>query len=141
MTKSIPMGRFIRYHLPACLWAILIFWLSSMPRPLPPPMGVRVTDKLYHFMEFFIFGLLLARAFLSIASQGKEQKAILVAAALGIFWGVVDEIHQAFVPGRDASFFDVLADAAGVLFIMVLFWWRVKRRLRTQGQENPRRRK
>ena len=141
MTKYVQMGRFIKYQLPACLWAILIFALSSIPRPLPPPMGVKVADKLYHFLEFFIFGLLLARAFLNIASRGKEHKAVLVAVALGIFWGVVDEIHQVFVPGRDASFLDVVADAVGVLFIMVLFWWRVKRRLRTQGQENPRRRK
>lgn len=128
MAKSVQMGRFIKYHLPACLWAILIFALSSIPRPQPPSMGVKVADKLYHFMEFFIFGFLLARAFLSIASQGKEHKAVLVAAALGIFWGVVDEIHQAFVPGRDASFFDAFADAAGVLFISAIMLWKVGRR-------------
>jgi len=128
LAKSVQMARFIKYQLPACLWAILIFALSSIPRPLPPPMGVKVADKLYHFIEFFIFGLLLARAFLSIASQGKEHKAVLVAAALGIFWGAVDEIHQAFVPGRDASFLDALADGVGVLFISAIMLWMVGRR-------------
>jgi VanZ family protein len=123
------MRRFVKYQLPACLWAILIFVLSSIPRLPPPPVGVRIGDKIYHFVEYLIFGLLLARAFLNLSAQGKERKAIITAAALGIFWGMTDEIHQLFVHGRDASFLDFLSDAAGVLFISTLFWWRVKRRI------------
>jgi VanZ family protein len=123
------MGRFIRYQLPACLWAILIFALSSVPR-LPPPPEMRITDKIYHFVEFFIFGFLLARVFLNMSAQGKEHKAVFLAAALGIFWGVTDEIHQAFVPGRDACAWDVLADAVGVLSVSALIWWRRKKVIR-----------
>lgn len=123
------MRRFVKYKLPACLWTILIFVLSSIPRLRPPQMGVRIGDKIYHFVEYGIFGLLLARAFLSMSSQGREHRTIIMAAALGIFWGMTDEIHQLFVTGRDASFLDFLSDAAGVLFISTLVWWRVKRKI------------
>ncbi len=126
------MGRFIKFGLPACLWAILIFALSSLPRVSPPP-EVRILDKIYHFVEFFIFGYLLVRAFLNISAQGKEHKAIAVATALGIFWGISDEIHQAYVPGRDASALDVLADVLGVLTVAALVWWRRKKATRTRA--------
>jgi len=135
------MGKFIKYWLPACLWAILVFVLSSIPRLSTPPIGVKFADKFYHLVEYLIFGFLLARAFLSMSAQGREHKAILAAAALGIFWGMTDEIHQAFVPGRDASFLDFFADAAGVLFVSAFIWWKMKRKTPTQVTGHSRRRK
>jgi len=134
LARDIQMGRFAKYQLPACLWAILIFVLSSIPRLNPPQVGVRFEDKFYHFMEYLIFGFLLARAFLNMSAQGRERKAIITAAALGIFWGMTDEIHQAFVHGRDASFLDFLANVAGVLFISALVWWRVRKRRVPQSE-------
>lgn len=122
------MGRFIKYQLPACLWAILIFVLSSIPRPFTPLVRVISADKFYHFMEYLIFGFLLARALLSMSAQGKEHKAILAAAALGIFWGMTDEIHQSFVHGREASALDFIADAVGVLVIVAVVWWRGRKK-------------
>ena len=37
------------------------------------------------------------------------------AALLAVLYGLGDEVHQSFVPGRDASVGDVVADAAGAL--------------------------
>jgi len=127
------MNRFVKYQLPACLWAGLIFVFSSIKRLPAPQLGVNFADKIGHFIVYLIFGFLLVRASLSISARGKEKRAILLAAALGILWGIVDEIHQAFVPGRDASFLDGVADAAGVLLISFVILWRVKRRSRVQG--------
>ncbi len=45
------------------------------------------------------------------APLGKE----LPAAAIGIAYAVTDEVHQAFVPGRQGAVRDVLIDAVGVL--------------------------
>jgi VanZ family protein len=118
------MGRFVKYQLPACLWAILIFILSSIPRLPTPKLGVGFVDKFAHFAVYLVFGFFLARAFLSMSAQGREQRAISMAAALGIFWGMIDEVHQAFVPGRESSLLDFLADAAGVLSILAVMWWR-----------------
>ena len=47
---------------------------------------------------------------------------------LGILYGVTDELHQVFVPGRFCDFFDGLADALGVLAGHALYFrWRLRR--------------
>ena len=135
------MDKFIKYQLPACLWAILIFVLSSMPRLSPPLIEVEFADKIYHFLEYLIFGFLSARLFLSMSSQGRERQAVLISIALGIFLGGTDEIHQVLIISRKASFMDFLADVAGVLSASILVWWRLKRRMRAQVEEYPRRKK
>jgi VanZ family protein len=122
------MRSFLKYHLPVLLWAALIFTLSSIPRLTPPPLGIRVSDKVYHFIEFAIFGLLLARTFRHLFSSRRRAAAILSAALTGILGGVLDEAHQMFVPGRDASLLDALADAAGVVAVCAAIWWWTGRR-------------
>jgi VanZ family protein len=117
------MRSFLKYYLPVLLWAALIFTLSSIPRLTPPPLGIRVSDKIYHFIEFAIFGLFLARTFGHLFSSRRRAAAILSAALTGILWAVLDEVHQMFVPGRDASLLDALADTAGVVAVCVIMWW------------------
>ena len=34
---------------------------------------------------------------------------------MALAYGLSDELHQAYVPGRQSSFYDVLADGAGAL--------------------------
>ena len=121
------MGKFIKYQLPACLWAVIIFISSSLPRLRTPDVGLSFADKIIHFAVYLILGLLLARAFQPARAQGRERRAFITAAALGVFWGLADEIHQAFVPGRIASLYDFAADAFGVLFALGVIWWRGRR--------------
>ena len=40
-------------------------------------------------------------------------RVFLIAAVVGLCYGISDEVHQSFVPGREASVFDVLADGVG----------------------------
>ena len=40
---------------------------------------------------------------------------------MGVGYGALDEWHQGFVPGRDASVGDWVADSAGVILGLVLF--------------------
>ena len=37
-------------------------------------------------------------------------------------YGVLDEYHQSFVPGRSVEFYDFLADCGGALLYTALFW-------------------
>jgi VanZ family protein len=117
------MKPFLKYYLPALLWAALIFTLSSIPRHALPPVGFRLSDKIYHFIEFAILGLLLIRAFRHLWPPTRQQSAIFWAALSGTLWGVLDEVHQNFVRGRDPSLLDALADTAGVVFVAVVVWW------------------
>jgi len=117
------MKPFLRYYLPALLWAALIFTLSSIPRLTPPPVGLKLSDKVYHFIEFGILGLLLIRALKYRYGLARWPEAIRRTVLLGILWGVLDEFHQLFVAGREAALLDVLADVAGVLTVAVAAWW------------------
>ena len=40
----------------------------------------------------------------------------IIAILLGIFYGIADEIHQMFVPGRISSISDVIMDSIGSVF-------------------------
>jgi VanZ family protein len=96
---------------PPVLWVLVLFVLSQF-RSVPSPFQVLIipSDKIIHFILYFILGGLLARAKLKSASHAGN--AVLV--ALGGVYGVLDEWHQSFVPGRTPDAMDWLADMAGV---------------------------
>lgn len=37
-------------------------------------------------------------------------------------YGILDEYHQSFVPGRSVEFYDFLADCGGALLYISIFW-------------------
>lgn len=112
--------RFI-YKVPAILYAILIFWLSSIPQDEMPKMALLRFDKLLHLLEYTIFGMLLMLAFTSNNSRRVTERAPLFTLTTGILYGITDELHQWFVPGRFVSVFDLLADAIGIVMGIYLF--------------------
>lgn len=94
-------------------WLALIFALSSIPSTPQPPSEVPY-DKLAHLVLYGVLGFLLAWMLGRRAGGGRER-VIAIAVALSVAYGVSDEIHQAFVPGRDPSIGDLVADFAGAL--------------------------
>lgn len=120
--------RTLFYHLPAVGYAALIFALSSMTLDIEELRPVLTFDKLLHLAEYYILGYLLMRVFTTsggpLLAAGPVTAAILVGSA----YGLSDEIHQFFVPGRDASPVDFLFDAAGVSLAAFTYPW-VRRRL------------
>lgn len=93
---------------------LLIFFLSSQPR-IPGASLFWGQDKIAHFIAFGLLGYLGARA-LRAPGGSRDRLRVLMPAVLTALYGVSDEIHQAFVPGRDAALTDVLADAVGAFF-------------------------
>ena len=93
---------------PALLWAAVLFFLSSRPA-LPTPPALPAADKLAHFAAYALLGALL--------SHGGRRRgtATWLLVALGALYGASDELHQHFVPGRQVSALDWLADLAGTL--------------------------
>ncbi|MEJ2635183.1 MAG: VanZ family protein [Calditrichia bacterium] len=113
---------FTRYQLPALLWTLLIFALSSIPNLAGPDLGFRMQDKFYHFTFYGFYGILLALAFYNQNRFPALRRYFLVFTILfGMIYGLSDEIHQYFVPGRQMDFFDLLADSSGVAFGAVIF--------------------
>jgi uncharacterized protein YfiM (DUF2279 family) len=67
-------------------------------------------DKLAHLLAFAVVGM---AAGLAGGMRGWRMALCCVAGALMV--GGMDELHQAFLPGRSASWADLAADAAGGL--------------------------
>lgn len=108
-------GRLARW-VPALLWAAAIFTLSAQPRLVALPW-VFGWDKLQHCAAYAIGGAALGHA-LRARAAGPWPWA---AAALGSLYGVSDEIHQYFVPGRSSDWRDWVADTLGVLAGIFLY--------------------
>ena len=73
---------------------------------------VDVVSSLAHFCEYTSFGALLANA---LRHHMPLRKAVVVALACGSAYGVTDEFHQLFVPGRMCDPADWAVDTAGTL--------------------------
>ena len=98
---------------PPALYALAIFVSSSLAAPPAPPP--HFTDKHMHLLGYAGFALVLVRALSGACWSGVTVATTLLAALIAAAYGVTDEWHQAFVPGRQADAADVLADAAGAV--------------------------
>ena len=76
---------------------------------------VGIGFELFHFFQFGILYLLIIFAFLSFGkfTKGMEIVAIIISAS----YGLIDEIHQIYVPFRSFSIGDLIKDAVGVLVV------------------------
>ena len=107
-------NKFVEFWLPVYLYAAIIFMLSSMPQ-IPIPFAFKFSDKIEHIIEYAIFGYLLIRAFRNSSFKLTLAQMRFLIILIGFIYGITDEIHQYFVPGRATSTLDIFADGAGVV--------------------------
>lgn len=110
MTRS----RFAIWYLPAILWGLVIITLTSMPKLVPPPLGFKAQDKLYHLLVYAVFGFLWMRACVQNRREFRGRFTWRCASCITLF-AVLDELHQLFIPGRYADVIDAAADISGAL--------------------------
>jgi VanZ family protein len=127
---SMTLTHKIIFRLPALLIAGAIWFLSSQSI-LPQPKGILGFDKLQHLAAYLVFtgaiGLWVSPEFW----QSRRFRALLLAVLIGSAYGVVDEIHQYFVPGRDCNVWDWVADTLGAILgaaaVMLINTWFLKK--------------
>ncbi len=117
----------LRALLPALALMAAITWSSSIPGEVDRETGV-LTDllawvdpgvqNLVHLPVFALLALLLARA--GYAAGQRTARAGTAAIAITVLFGLADEWHQAFVPGRYSTATDVLLDALGAAIGVVI---------------------
>lgn len=92
------------------VWACAVWWLSSRSDPAHD-LGVtfHFADWVAHGIEYGAGGFLTFRAL----NDGRTRRAAVYAVLACVAWGVLDEFHQSFVPGRETSIHDVVADTVG----------------------------
>ena len=100
---------------PAATWAVFLFLLSEL-QGVPRVVSFANNDKLIHFGLYAILGGLLAWGRIRHPSALNHGIPLLG----GFLYGAVDELHQRFVPYRNPSWLDWIADISGVIVGYVL---------------------
>jgi VanZ family protein len=101
----------MRLWLPVVVYMVLIFGLSSVSDPPDLPRGIGDTGA--HSILYAGFGAVMARALGGGFGRPMTLATLAAAVALATAYGVTDEVHQHFVPGRNMDPLDLLADAIG----------------------------
>ena len=108
------MVTFLRYWGPVCGYAGLIFYLSAQSHPEEHlPFVTHFSDKVLHAVEYAVLGALCYRALRGSGHDSWRRQAIPAAILLASLYGLSDEVHQAFVPFRESTWLDWLADTVG----------------------------
>ncbi|MHB8970861.1 MAG: VanZ family protein [Pirellulaceae bacterium] len=118
---------------------LLLYWAALMAGTHLPGSAVPATpvsDKSLHFMAFLGLGFLLAwtwttrRPFLPVGA--------FVAVLIAVAYAAIDEITQAFIPGRFADVVDWYYDVAGTIAGTTIFCavdWLFRRVFRGSGRQ------
>jgi VanZ family protein len=106
--------RAITRWIPLALWIAFIFVMSSIPdlpgeyRDLPTH-----SDKVVHFIEYFILAILLYRG-LGNDGTGRMNMLLITLILIGVGIAGLDELYQSIVPRRDSSIADLASDIGGI---------------------------
>ncbi|MBE0584100.1 MAG: VanZ family protein, partial [Desulfofustis sp.] len=96
----------------------IIFLMSAQPGDsLQLPFFFFGADKIAHALAY---GLLAAVTLIALPVQlrsDRPRQAAVIAWLVCLCYGLSDELHQSFVPGREASFGDLLADGIGAAIV------------------------
>ncbi len=105
------------YWAPPLVYAVLIFAFSSLSHPEEtlPSLLTDLQDKTLHVVEYGVLSALCYRAFRSAAGVWGARYRLPLAILAAALYGITDEVHQAFVPLREASGWDWLADTVGAM--------------------------
>ncbi len=132
LPDPLKLKKFTVYWLPVLVYCLLIFIQSSFPSPVKEP-DIAHFDKYLHLLGYGLLGVLFSRAYHGSSrwSDGKLWHLAFVSILSAGLYGISDEIHQYFVPGRSADALDAAADfigaALGAFFFLAFF---AKRTLR-----------
>lgn len=109
---SFNQMKFLKFWFPVLVYSAIIFFVSAQPN-LELPLGGLISDKVYHAGEYVFLGFLFCRALYGTYGYWPKGKVLLVVFLFCSLYGVSDEFHQIFVPGRQADAGDWLFDTLG----------------------------
>jgi VanZ family protein len=104
----------ILLKIPAVLVVITIWFLSSQS-VLPQLKGILGYDKLLHLLAYLALSGSAALWFPPEQWESRRFLTFLLTVIIASVYGMIDEIHQSFVPGRDCSVWDWIADTLGAM--------------------------
>ncbi|MDR3146193.1 MAG: VanZ family protein [Treponema sp.] len=122
--------------IPALLIGVAI-WILSSQSILPQPKGLLGFDKLQHLAAYLALALAVVLWFFPESRRFPGLRVGLPAGLIASVYGIIDELHQYFVPGRDCNVWDWIADvlgsAIGALIGAVVMTAMARQKERTSG--------
>jgi hypothetical protein len=116
------MGKILKFWGPVLIWAGIIFLFSA--RPVIPASQIFWKDfivkKTAHVVEYAILASLIYRALKE--SGVSKYNAGLWAIFFSVVYGLTDEFHQSFTPGREPRVRDVFFDTIGAILSIYSIW-------------------
>lgn len=107
--------------------AIAVFLESNQSRLALPDTGLPSEDKIGHFHLYGLLATLVVRA---VYDPNRRWRAAAIAVLCASLYGVSDEFHQSFTPGRGVEFLDWVADTSGAALAVTLYCiWPLYRRI------------
>ena len=112
----------IGWSITAIFWMSLIFYLSSLSgQEVSQPFQLKPTPLMGHVILFS--GL---AAFLQLAIRGWNFEInlrwVIAVSMFSSLFGISDEYHQSFIPGRHASFADSLINSISSIITAPSMW-------------------
>lgn len=98
--------------LPVIAYMAMLFVFSSFSTLPSPPGDLSAYDM--HIAAYAGLGALTARA-VAKGLRHVSWRAVAGAIVIAALYGISDEYHQMFVPGRSFDVLDMLADAIGAI--------------------------
>ena len=114
--------KFRTFWLPVIIWALVIFSFSSLPTKKVSDFYLQdfLLKKSAHVVEYAIFATLFYRALVAYGVFVKMAGGYSV--IISMLYGVSDEFHQSFTPGREPRGRDVVFDTIGAVLAIYLIW-------------------
>jgi VanZ family protein len=115
----------------AIVWPVIVVAavvVASSQSHIAAPRGIVGFDKIAHFSVYGLLATVLARIWFS--GKRRPWRVVFLAVAITSLFGITDELHQSFTPGRSVELADWLADTGGATLAAVVYvYWAGWRRL------------
>lgn len=114
------------------VWMFLIAILTSLPSSSFPTLNIPHLDKAVHAILYSGLGWFTASAW-----QLEKRRILLpwFAWLFCVLYGVVDELHQALIPGRSTEMLDLIVDA-GAAAVAIFFYQHRARKQRGRNRQH-----
>ena len=99
----------------------VLFILSSIPGGRENGL---VSTRVANMLHVPAYGLLALMWIFTLRDHGvTEHRSMCVAFLVASGYGALTELHQAWIPGRFPSAFDIMLNVAGSLMFIWVYWW------------------
>lgn len=112
------------------LTAAFIFYVSSLQFPPSAEPSSLLKPIIYHLSVFAALGFFIS---ISLMLKPRKYYSFFLVVSIGILYAISDELHQAIVPTRYFSLFDIFTDVTGFLAGITTYLAAIKTRNIVKG--------